>query len=97
MTIEYGLIAIAVLCLAWLGFMEYRLQRFFKGKNGGSLETIIRGIVDEIEAMHNDEDQRITYLQGLESRLRRSIQGVSTVRFNPFEMWAANKVLLQHF
>lgn len=84
MTIEYGLIAIAVFCIAWLGFMEYRLQRFFRGKNGASLEGMVRAIVDEIEAMQKEEEERITYLKNLETRLRRSIQGVGTVRFNPF-------------
>ena len=84
MTIEYGLIAIAVICIAWLGFMEYRLQRFFKGRNGQSLEGQVGTIIEEIESMHAEEEQRITYLRSLETRLRRSVQGVSTVRFNPF-------------
>ena len=84
MTIEYGLIAIAVFCIAWLGFMEYRLRKFFQGKNGESLETIVGTIVDEIEGIHAEDEERLAYLRTMETRLRRSVQGVGTVRFNPF-------------
>ena len=84
MNIDYALIAIAALCIVWIGSMEYRLQRFFRGKNGSSLETQIRTIAEEIENIHGEEEERIQYLRSLEARIRRSIQGISTVRFNPF-------------
>ena len=84
MTIEYALIATVCLCIIWLGLMEYRLYKFFKSKNGGSLEGTVRQIIDEIETMQGEEEERIAYLRDMETRLRRSIQGVSTVRFNPF-------------
>ena len=84
MTIEYLAIAIAVISLFWLGYLEYRLRAFFKSKNGESLESIIRAIITELETMQDMHDEHGDKIEQIHLRLRRAVQGVNTVRFNPF-------------
>ena len=84
MTTEYASIAIAVVLLLWLASLEYRLHRFLKGKNGGTLEGLIRGTLEEIEQIHARDAERLARIKHIDGRVQRAVQGVSTVRFNPF-------------
>ncbi|MEK7614443.1 MAG: DUF4446 family protein [Patescibacteria group bacterium] len=79
------LLAIIVLFAAWLVYMEIRLGRFLRGKNGKTLEDSLITLLNQIKEVEDFRKEMGVYLLGVEKRLRRSVQGVETVRFNPFK------------
>lgn len=65
--------------------LEFKVRRFLKGQSGTSLES-------SIVTLHsaNAEHKQFTsdmekYLLTVEKRLKQSIQGVGTIRYNAFE------------
>jgi hypothetical protein len=85
-----GALAI-VLMTAWIFITEKRLKRFFLGKKGKDLE-------DTIVELHNDITQLKKAKEGIEkditvinSKLKKSIRGLETKRFNPFPDQGGNQ------
>ena len=79
------LLAIIVLLVVWLIYMEWRLRKLLRGKNAATLEDSIITLVGQIKELEGGRRDIEAYLRGVEQRLKRSIQGVRTVRFNPFK------------
>jgi hypothetical protein len=91
MTTEYASIAIAILSLLWVIFLEYRLRKLFRGHAVSSLEDILRGLAAEVEAV---QDQNVAHgeaLSTLDARLKKAVKTVTTVRFNPFREMGSNQ------
>ena len=87
-TTLYVLIGIGVIFLALLAWnvqMEMRLSRLLKGKNAKSLEDTIQALAAEITGLQKFEGDMKKYCSVLETRVRRSLQGVEMVRFDPFK------------
>lgn len=81
----YLLIALIAALFVWVVILERRLKRLLAGKNAQSLEDTIVNIREGVFALsraHKDTTARIEHIDG---RVRRSIQGVETLRFNAFE------------
>lgn len=79
------LLAALIIALLWIVRMEFRLNRLMRGKNGSDLETVIAEHGKTITDFEEFQREMEKYLSSVEFRLRRSIQGVKTVRFNPFK------------
>lgn len=80
----YILVVFALILLVWLIRLEIRLSRLLSGKDGKSLEDSIvsvRNGVEELRAARKNSDMQYADLRG---RLRKSVQRVETMRFNPF-------------
>ncbi len=69
----------------WLFIVERRLRKLLSGKDAQSLEGVIGALGEDIRALENFRAETKTYLATSETRLRRSIQGVETIRFNAFQ------------
>lgn len=81
-----GILSALVIVLGiWLVLVERRLRKLLAGKDAQSLESIIRAHGEEIRALEAFRDTTTAYLKSSEERLRRSIQGVETLRFNAFK------------
>ncbi len=81
----YVLVGVLIIFLLWDIRLEIKLRRLLSGKNARSLEDTIIHIReghDEFCLFRKDVEQ---YLKLVEERLMRSIQGVETIRFNPFK------------
>ncbi|MBI5401107.1 MAG: DUF4446 family protein [Candidatus Yonathbacteria bacterium] len=84
-------IALAVFTLTtiilgvWLFVVERRLKKLLVGKNAQSLESVICALGDDIRALEKFQDDTESYLTEAEKRIKRSIQGVETIRFNAFK------------
>jgi hypothetical protein len=79
---------LAVLCLiliVWVIRIELRLKKLLTGNNGKSLEGVIGSLVTHKEEVSAFKDELETYLESVETRLKRSVQAVETLRFNPFK------------
>lgn len=86
----YLLIGVIVLLLAWIGYLEWRLKRLLSGKNGVSLEEAIVNLAENVRQTDNVNEEIQAHLIKMEERLRRSVQQVKTVRFNPFSDQGGN-------
>ncbi len=73
---------IALIALVWAVVLEVRLRRLMRGGSGQSLEGVIRQIGTQLEGLTHQQNLTDTHLKDLEQRVKRSLQGASTVRFN---------------
>ncbi len=73
------------MAIGWLAYLELRLRRVFGGKRPGNLEEVLRAVAKELQELGASRDEVEKYLETVEKRLRRSVQHVGIVRFNPFE------------
>jgi len=81
----YALLGIIILVLIWIIRLEVKFSRLLRGKDSKSLEDTIVRLAKEINGLHLSQKQTEEYLTVAEQRIRRSVQGVHTVRFNPFK------------
>ena len=81
----YALIGVLVVFLLWCIRLEIKLRRLLSGKNAKSLEDTIVHIREGHDKLHSFRKEVERYLELVEERLLRSVQGVETIRFNPFK------------
>jgi len=81
----YILTGVLFICLVWNIRLEIKLRRLLSGKNARSLEDTITHIKEGHDELHSFRKEMERYLKLVEERLSRSVQGVETVRFNPFK------------
>lgn len=90
-TIALIIIGIAVIILAiQIVLLKRRLATFMRGQNAASLEHTITRVIDTMEAIQNTFDTHGARLDTLDAKTARAIQGVSTLRFNPFKNAGGN-------
>ncbi|MBU6430940.1 MAG: DUF4446 family protein [Patescibacteria group bacterium] len=80
----YASLALLILAIGWLIRFEIKLRRLLGGKNQ-SLDNAISEIRKDLSAITEYKDESEKYLENVERRLRKSITGVETIRFNPFK------------
>lgn len=79
----YSLITILVLVLFWRN--ERKLNKLLLGKNGKTLEDSIfylKDILDKLMQFKKDTENKH---RDFDERIQRSVQGVETIKFNPFK------------
>jgi hypothetical protein len=81
----YALLGLIVLLVIWIILLERRLKRLLMGKDGRSLEESILTMKKSLEDYERFKKDSIEYLKNIEARLKRSLQAVETLRFNPFK------------
>ena len=65
--------------------LHLKLKKFLAGSDVKNLDGTISEMKKSIADLQTFKKELESYLVGAEARLRRSIQSVSTVRFNPFK------------
>ncbi|MEK7134749.1 MAG: DUF4446 family protein [Patescibacteria group bacterium] len=83
--IALGLFLIACALIAWIIHLELRIHRLTRGKTGADLEDALSSIEGDMRSFGKFRTDMEEYLSDVERRVRKSVQGVSTVRFNAFE------------
>lgn len=76
---------IVLILIGWLIKTELRLKKLLRGKKAGDLESIITNLVATAAMLEKNDAKIENEIGHIESRLKRSIQGVETIRFNPFK------------
>ncbi|NQV93461.1 DUF4446 family protein [Candidatus Kaiserbacteria bacterium] len=85
-TFLYALIGIVfIILLVWNVRLEIKLRRLLSGKNAKSLEDTIVHIKEGHDEFNMFRKEVERYLELVEKRLVRSVQGIETIRFNPFK------------
>lgn len=83
-----ALIALAALVLALAGYVVYlhnKLKKFLSDKNATSIGDSISSLAARATTIEKFRAEIESYLTTVEKRLRKSVQSVQTVRFNPFK------------
>lgn len=71
--------------IVWSLRVHKRLQRLLAGKDAATLEDAISSVNEGLTRQNIVNDELLKQLDGVHNRLRKSIRGTATVRFNPFE------------
>jgi hypothetical protein len=89
--IIYALIAIIGFLIALVLKQKSRLDRIFRGKKGEDLEEVTLEMINTIKGQEREIGDIEKVLEHMEKRLRKSIQKVQTIRFNPFQDHGSNQ------
>jgi hypothetical protein len=61
------------------------------GKSAANLEDVLVTLVKDLESLQKSKNKIETDIGNIENRLRKSIRGIETVRFNPFKDSGGNQ------
>ena len=75
----------------WVFTTEKRLKRFFLGKKAKDLEDTIVMLQEEIAQLKESKIATEKSLAEINAKLRKSIRGLQTLRFNPFPDQGSNQ------
>ncbi len=85
-------IAIAILLVTlWIFTTEKRLKRFFVGKKAKDLEDTLVALESDIKELKKAKEDTEKDLALVNAKLRKSIRGLETIRFNPFPDQGSNQ------
>ncbi len=88
----FALSGLAILLGAfWVMQTEKRLKRFFLGKKAKDLEDTIVSLEDDIKLLRAAKEKSEKEIAVINQKLRKSIRGLDTVRFNPFRDQGGNQ------
>ena len=82
--IIYIALGFAFIVLIWLIRLEVKFKRLLPGKSR-DLEQSLVSIQDSVKESKKFQTESVAYLGTVERRLQDSVQGVETIRFNPFQ------------
>ena len=75
----------------WIIITEKRLKRFFLGKKAKDLEDTITTLEQEIEKLNKARDNIEKEITTINAKVKKSIRGLETIRFNPFPDQGSNQ------
>jgi hypothetical protein len=81
----YIAIAILILLFIWIVRLEMKIKRLLGGGSARTLEEAIKSMREDVKDFVQFQNDIESYLKTVEKRLKRSIQSIETVRFNPFK------------
>lgn len=87
-------ISLSVLILIyafWMFNTEKRLKRFFRGKKGRDLEDSIITLEENIKRLTEAKENIEQELATVNLKLKKSVRGLETIRFNPFPDQGSNQ------
>jgi len=71
--------------------MTIRLRKLLSGQKAETLEGVIAALHTELRKQQDVAKQTDERVQNLDARVKRSIQSIRTVRFNPFQDSGSNQ------
>ena len=91
-TVFFVFIGIAILISAfWTIRTEKRLKRFFAGKKAKDLEESIIELENNISKLKSEKEIIEKEIIEINKKLKKSIRGLETIRFNPFPDQGSNQ------
>src|SRR4051812_37400727 len=77
--------------VVWVIITEKRLKRFFLGKKAKDLEDTILALHTEISKLKEATEKIEKDVSVINTKMRKSIRGLETIRFNPFSDQGSNQ------
>ena len=88
----FVLVGIAILVGAgWIFATEKRLKRFFVGKKAKDLEDTMIALEENIKVLRKSKEKTEKEIIEINGKLRKSVRGLETIRFNPFPDQGSNQ------
>lgn len=88
----FVLVGIVIFLAAiWIFVTEKRLKRFFVGKKAKDLEDTIVSLHQDIVELKKAKENTEKDIATINAKLRKSIRGLETIRFNPFPDQGGNQ------
>ena len=75
----------------WMIVTEKRLKRFFLGKKAKDLEDTIISLEKDMDNLKKEKDNIQKDIIAINMKLKKSIRGLETMRFNPFPDQGSNQ------
>jgi hypothetical protein len=75
----------------WIISTEKRLKRFFVGKKAKDLEDTIVALEQNIDKLNKVKDNVEKEIVSINNKIKKSIRGLETIRFNPFPDQGGNQ------
>ncbi len=91
------LMVTVVVLMIWLVRLELKWKRFLQGKEAKDLEHLILETLETVKQTDKVNEEITQHLIKVEERLRRSVQHVKTIRFNPFADQGGNQSFVTAF
>ena len=82
---------IILISVVWTIRTEKRLKRFFAGKKGKDLEESIIILEEDISKLKSAKEKTEKEIIEINKKLKKSIRGLETIRFNPFPDQGSNQ------
>jgi hypothetical protein len=82
---------ILLLNFVWIFATEKRLKKFFLGKKARDLEETISILEESIDLLKKSKENTEKELIVINKKLKKSIRGLETIRFNPFPDQGSNQ------
>jgi septal ring factor EnvC (AmiA/AmiB activator) len=82
---------VALAGIIWAITTEKRLRRFFLGKKAKDLEDTIIFLENEIINLKKTKEKSEREISEINQKLKKSIRGLETIRFNPFPDQGSNQ------
>ena len=86
--LQITIIILGVITVAlsiWVFVLERRMKKLLAGKDALSLEETIVALGKDIRDLEKFQSDTENYIADSNKRIRRSVQGVETIRFNAFK------------
>ena len=77
--------------IVWAFITEKRLKRFFLGKKAKDLEDTIIALENDISQLKKAKESMEKDIATMNVKLKKSIRGLNTIRFNPFPDQGSNQ------
>jgi hypothetical protein len=90
LSLDTNTISLIVLCAmvlslsGYVAFLHLKLKKFLSDKNAESMGDSITNLANRAETLEKFRSNLEEYLISVEHRLKKSVQAIHTVRFNPF-------------
>lgn len=79
------LIIIVIALVVFIVSLNNKLKKFLIGKSSTNLDESIESVNSSLKELNSFRNELEAYLATVEKRLKKSVQAVHTVRFNPFK------------
>ena len=80
-----ALILVTIILLVLVILMHLKLRKFLVGKNAKDIGDSLVSVSSDLKELQGFRTDLEKYLTEVEKRLKKSVQSVNTVRFNPFK------------
>jgi hypothetical protein len=77
-------VSVILLLLFWIIRLEIKIKKLLGSKNG-SLDDTIKNLRDDTETLKNHAKNTTQKLEVIDQKIKKTISGNETVRFNPFK------------
>jgi len=76
---------IILILLLWVIRLEIRLKNILGGHKSKDLETSLNSVHKDLEKMNAFSEKAVKKIDSMDERIKKSVQGIETIRFNPFK------------